>query len=61
MYRYQTHVQVQNGHWREFRALLKELNATMGAKGLVPFQVWESSFGPFLIAGVLYGLLAIRY
>jgi len=38
---------VQNGHWREFHALLKELNATMEAKGLVPFQVWESSFGPW--------------
>jgi NIPSNAP protein len=36
---------VQNGHWREFHALLEELNATLRAKGLLPLQVWESSFG----------------
>jgi hypothetical protein len=47
VYRYQFHVQVQMGHWREFRALLDELNAALRAKELVPFQLWEASFGRF--------------
>jgi hypothetical protein len=47
VYRYQTHVQVQPGHWREFHALLKELNGTLQTMGLVPFEVWEASFGAF--------------
>ncbi len=47
MYRYQFHVQVRMGHWREFRALLDELNAALAAKGLVPLQPWEAAFGRF--------------
>ena len=47
MYRYQTHAQVQLTHWRDFQALLEQLNAALVAKGLVPFQLWEIAFGRF--------------
>ena len=47
MYRYQFHVQVQMGAWRDFRALLDELNATLRAKEVTPFQPWEAAFGRF--------------
>jgi hypothetical protein len=47
VYRYQTHVQVKLAQWREFHARLKQLNALMEAKGLVPFQAWESKFDKF--------------
>ena len=45
MYRYQFHLQVRMGHWRDFQALVDELNAALQAKGLVPFQLWEAAFG----------------
>jgi hypothetical protein len=47
VYRYQTHVQVKLAQWREFHSRLKELNALMEAKGLLPFQLWESKFDSF--------------
>ncbi len=47
MYRYQFHVQVKLGEWREFMVLLDRLNEAMGAKDLVPFQLWEAAFGRF--------------
>jgi hypothetical protein len=47
MYRYQFHAQVQMAHWRDFQALLEELNVALRAKGLVPFQLWEAAFGRF--------------
>lgn len=47
VYRYQFHMQVRMGVWRDFRALLDELNAVLRAKGLVPFQPWEAAFGRF--------------
>jgi hypothetical protein len=47
VYRYQFHAQVQMAHWRDFHALLDELNAALRAKGLVPFQLWEAAFGRF--------------
>ena len=47
MYRYETHAQVQLAHWRDFQALLDELNAVLRTKGLVPFQYWEAAFGRF--------------
>lgn len=47
MYRYQFHIQVQVGHWRDFKPLLDELNEAMRAKGLVPFRIWEAAFGRF--------------
>jgi len=34
IYRCHAHVRVQNGHWREFHALLTELNATLERMGL---------------------------
>lgn len=45
MYRYQFHLQMQMGHWRDFKALVDELNAALQAKGLVPFQLWQTPFG----------------
>ena len=45
MYRYQFHVQVQMGHFGAFHALLGDLNASLQAKGLVPFQLWEAAVG----------------
>jgi hypothetical protein len=45
VYRYQFHLQVQMGHWRDFRALVDKLNAALQDKGLVPFQIWEVAFG----------------
>ena len=45
MYRYQFHAQVQMAHWRDFQALLEELNVALRAKGLVPYQLWEAAFG----------------
>lgn len=47
MYRYQTHIQVQLAHWRDFQALLDQLNAGLRAKGLAQFQYWEAAFGRF--------------
>ena len=47
MYRYQIHAQVQMAHFRDFKALLDEVNAAVRAKGLVPFQLWEATFGRF--------------
>ena len=47
MYRYQFHIQVQMGHFADFQTLLGELNATLQAKGLIPFQLWEAAFGRF--------------
>jgi hypothetical protein len=34
-------------HFRDFKALLDEVNAAVRAKGLVPFQLWEAAFGRF--------------
>ena len=45
MYRYQFHLQVRMGHWRDFKGLVDDLNAALQAKGLVPFQLWEAAFG----------------
>ncbi len=47
VYRYQFHVQVRMGHFGDFHALLQELNGTLRAKGLVPFQLWEAALGRF--------------
>lgn len=47
MYRYQIHVEVRMGHWRDFKALVDQLNETLTANRLVPFQLWQSSFGRF--------------
>ena len=47
MYRYQFHIQVRMGQWREFQALAEQLNAAMTAKGLVPLELWQASFGRF--------------
>jgi hypothetical protein len=47
VYRYQFHIQVQVGRWREFQTLLDELNAALREKGLIAFQLWEASFGRF--------------
>jgi hypothetical protein len=47
MYRYQFHLQVRVGEWRDFQALVEELNAALRAKGLVSFQLWEAAFGRF--------------
>jgi G3E family GTPase len=45
--RYQVHAQVQMAHWRDFQALLDELNTAVRTKGFVPFQLWEAAFGRF--------------
>jgi hypothetical protein len=34
-------------HFRDFKALLDELNTAVRAKGLAPFQLWEATFGRF--------------
>jgi hypothetical protein len=47
VYRYQFHVQVQMGHWRDFHALFDQFNTALQRKGLVPFQLWEVAFGRF--------------
>ena len=39
MYRYQFHLQLQMGHWRDFRSLVVTLNAALHDKGLVPYQL----------------------
>ncbi len=45
MYRYQFHIQVQLGHFADFKALHEELNASLRAKDLVPFKLWEAAVG----------------
>jgi hypothetical protein len=45
MYRYQFHLLVRMGHWRDFQVLVDQLNAALQVKGLVPFQLWEAAFG----------------
>lgn len=45
MYRFQFHVQVRMGHWRDFQSLVDGLNEALEGMGLVPFQVWEAAFG----------------
>jgi hypothetical protein len=47
VYRYQFHIQVRMGHFAGLHTLLEELNATLQAKGLVPFQLWEAALGRF--------------
>ena len=45
MYRFEFHLQVQMGRWRDFGALVDELNAALAERGLVPFQLWELAVG----------------
>ena len=46
MFRYQLHVQVRAGQWREYYSGYEKLEQLSRAKNLVPSQLWGVSFGP---------------